>query len=155
MAKVYVKEQVCIGCRLCEVYCQLSHSGHKELVKAFKGPNKPVSRLRVEIDKHVSFSVRCQNCDDAPCVQACLTGALSRDDNSGKVKCDEERCVGCWTCMLVCPYGAIRQNQAEKRMAKCDLCPEEDIPACIRHCPNEALIFVKDENEVLSKAVGE
>jgi carbon-monoxide dehydrogenase iron sulfur subunit len=95
MARVYVKEQVCIGCRLCEVYCQLSHSGQKELVKAFQGPNRPVSRVRIEVDKHVSFSVRCQNCQDAPCLQACITGALSRDVATGQVVCDEERCVGC------------------------------------------------------------
>ncbi len=149
MARVYVKEQVCIGCRLCEVYCQLSHSGHKELVKAFRGPNIPVPRLRVEVDKHVSFSVRCQNCEDAPCVHACITGALSRNSESGQVICEEERCVGCWTCTLVCPYGAIRQNQAEKRMAKCDLCPEEEIPACVANCPNEALIFAADEEQVV------
>jgi len=144
MGRVYVKEDVCIGCHLCEVYCQLRHAQSRDLVKAFKRETpRPLPRLRVEEKDMVSFSVRCQQCDEAPCVQACLTGALTRDPVSLLVKVDEERCIGCWTCLLVCPLGAIRQDTEQKKVLKCDLCQGEEIPACVANCPNEALVYVE------------
>ena len=96
MKRIYVNEQVCIGCHLCEVYCQLQHSNSKDLIKAFKGESpRPLSRLWVEQRKPLSFSVRCQHCDEPSCVYACLTGALSRCPESGIVIVDDERCIGC------------------------------------------------------------
>ncbi|HEY77791.1 MAG TPA: 4Fe-4S dicluster domain-containing protein [Dehalococcoidia bacterium] len=144
MKRVYVNEAVCIGCHLCEVYCQLQHAQSKDLVKLFKRENpRTLPRLRVEERGIVSFSVRCQQCDEAPCVQACLTGALARDSLSGTVAVDPERCIGCWTCLLFCPLGAIRQNEGQDKMIKCDLCPGEEVPVCVTNCPNEALAYVE------------
>ena len=144
MKQVYVKEQVCIGCHLCEVYCQLQHAQSTDLIKAFKRESpRPLPRLRVEEREVLSFSVRCQQCEEAPCVQACLTGALTRDPVNSLVKVDEERCIGCWTCLLVCPLGALRQDTKQKRVLKCDLCQGEEIPACVANCPNEALVYVE------------
>ena len=143
MKRVYVKEEVCIGCHLCEVYCQLQHARSTDLVKAFKRESpRPLPRLRVEEKGVVSFSVRCQQCDEAPCVQACLTGALARDPASSLVEVDRERCIGCWTCLLVCPLGAIKQDTGQKKVLKCDLCPGEEIQVCVANCPNEALVYM-------------
>jgi len=145
MRKVYVKEEVCIGCRLCEVYCQLQHARSSDLVKAFKEESPPpLPRLRVDERGVVSLSVRCQQCDDAPCVQACLTGALERNPESRLVTVDEDRCIGCWTCVLVCPLAAIRQDKEQKKALKCDLCQGEEIPVCVANCPNEALVYVEE-----------
>jgi carbon-monoxide dehydrogenase iron sulfur subunit len=144
MKKVFVNEEVCIGCGLCEVYCRLQHSGTKDLVKAYKKESpRALPRVRVEEQGNVAFSVRCQQCDDAPCVQACLTGALSRDTETGAVIVDEEKCVGCWTCILVCPFGAVKQDISRKKTVRCDLCPGEEIPVCVLNCPNEALAYVE------------
>ena len=146
MKKIFINESACIACHLCEVYCQLQHSQAKDIVKAFKrGSPRNSTRLKIEEKRPVAFSIRCQHCDDRPCVYACLTGALSWDPNSGIVDVDEERCVGCWTCILVCPFGAIKQNTHQKKIAKCDLCQGEDIPACVANCPNEALICVETD----------
>jgi carbon-monoxide dehydrogenase iron sulfur subunit len=102
-------------------------------------------RLRVEEKGTVSFSVRCQHCDEAPCVQACLTGALTRDPVSSLVEVDEERCIGCGTCLLACPLGVLRLDKEEHKMLKCDLCQGKEIPACVVNCPNEALVYVEVE----------
>jgi carbon-monoxide dehydrogenase iron sulfur subunit len=52
--------------------------------------------------------------------------------------------VGCWTCILVCPFGAIQRDEREKKVAsKCDFCAGLDIPACVANCPNEALILTE------------
>jgi carbon-monoxide dehydrogenase iron sulfur subunit len=145
MKRIYIKAEVCIGCRLCEVYCQLQQAQSRDLVKAFKRESPPaLPRLRVEERGSVSFSVRCQQCDEAPCVQACLTGALTRDPVSSLVKVDEKRCIGCWTCLLVCPLGALRQDSGQKKVLKCDLCQGEEIPVCVAACPNEALVVSEE-----------
>ena len=142
MKKVYVNEQVCIGCRLCEVYCRLQHSRSRDLIKAFKKENpRPISRVRIETKKSAAFSIRCQHCKEAPCVSACITGALTRDLATGKVDVDENRCVGCWTCLLVCPISAIQTDTWQHRIAKCDLCDGEEVPVCVANCPNEALVY--------------
>lgn len=144
MRRVYVKEEVCIGCHLCEVYCQLQHAQSKDIIKAFKRESpRPLPRLRVEEEGELSFSVRCQHCDEAPCVRACLTGAITRDRETGVIKVDGEKCMGCWTCILVCPYGAIRRDAAGGKTVKCDLCEGEDVPVCVANCPNEALVYVE------------
>jgi len=141
MRQVYIKEPVCIGCHLCEVYCRLKHSRSGDLVKAHKKESpRPLPRLRVDECGIESLSVRCQHCEQAPCIQACLTGALSRDPLTSLVTVDEERCIGCGTCSLVCPLGVPRLDTALKKMVKCDLCQDEEIPACVANCPNEALV---------------
>lgn len=144
MKRVYINEQVCMGCHLCEVYCQLKHAQSPDLIKAFKrGTCKPLPRLHIEEKKPVFFSLRCQHCDEPPCVYACLTGALSKNPVSGAVTVDENKCVGCWTCALVCPYGAVVQDTNNGKMVKCDLCLDEDVPVCVANCPNEALVYTE------------
>lgn len=136
-----------MGCHLCEVYCQQQHSQSKDLIKAFKKESpRPLPRVRMEAKDSVSFSVRCQHCEDAPCVQACLTGALTKDPVTGVVLVDTEKCVGCWTCILVCPYGAIRRDTERSKAVKCDMCQGRPTPACVDNCPNEALIYAEAEN---------
>ena len=144
MKKVYVKEEVCMGCHLCEVYCQLQHAQWKDLIKAFKRESpRPLPRLRVEENGPVAFSVQCQQCNDAPCVYACLTGAITRDEVTGIIVVDQDRCAGCWTCILVCPFGAISRDSKGGKTIKCDLCQGENVPVCVTNCPNEALVYVE------------
>ncbi len=101
----------------------------------------PIARVRPVIDRPLSIGIQCHHCNDAPCVAACLTGAMSIDEETGKVVHDLVKCIGCWTCVMVCPFGAIVVSESQKVPAKCDLCPELKIPACVANCPNEALTF--------------
>lgn len=146
MKRIYVNEEYCIGCRLCEIHCQVQHSPSKKIIKAFREENpKVMPRLLVEEEGPLSFAMQCRHCDDAPCVEACITGAMHRDEETGAVLCDEDRCVGCWMCVMVCPFGAIQRNLlGSKAASKCDLCIGEDVPVCVAHCPNEALVFVEE-----------
>jgi carbon-monoxide dehydrogenase iron sulfur subunit len=142
MKRISIKEEACIGCGLCKVYCTVEHSKTKDPIKAYRRESpKPVSRVRVETNKPSSISIRCQNCKDAPCVNACLSGGMSLDKETGLVVHDSEKCIGCWTCIMVCPYGAIKQDSSGKVVAKCDLCPNLETPACVANCPNEALVL--------------
>jgi carbon-monoxide dehydrogenase iron sulfur subunit len=141
MKKVYAKEEVCIGCKLCEVYCRTEHSRSKNIIKAHKAEDpRPVARVLVEETRPVSFAVQCRHCDEPICVESCITGAMMKDE-SGKVTYNQEKCVGCWTCVLVCPHGAPQRDLDRRKIAKCDLCPGRETPACVEGCPNQALVY--------------
>ncbi|OGN98205.1 MAG: 4Fe-4S ferredoxin [Chloroflexi bacterium RBG_13_51_36] len=146
MKRVYVKEEACIGCGLCQVYCQLEHSQSKDLIKAFKKETpRPLPRVHVERNVEVSFPIQCRHCTEPWCVYSCLTGAMHKESISDEVVVDMEKCIGCWTCIVACPCGALSRDLDSKTVIKCDLCPGREIPACVINCPNEALVLSADE----------
>jgi carbon-monoxide dehydrogenase iron sulfur subunit len=137
------REEVCIGCRLCEVHCLVQHSQSKDLIHAYKREQpKAIPRVRVEEQGPLSFAVQCFHCEEPLCAYSCLTGALRKMED-GTVLLDEDKCIGCWTCVMACPYGAITMDTVHKVAVKCDLCPGRDVPACVENCPNQALILVE------------
>ncbi|HEY6007271.1 MAG TPA: 4Fe-4S dicluster domain-containing protein [Geobacteraceae bacterium] len=143
MKRIYTLEDVCIGCHLCEVACITEHSRSKDPVKAFlHEPERPISRCTVEEwdGGVVSLSTTCRHCDEPDCLRACISGAIQKHEN-GVVRIDTEQCVGCWSCVMACPYGAIQRNTARKKANKCDLCPDRKSPACVDACPNRALVY--------------
>lgn len=139
MKRVYVNEKRCLGCRLCEYNCAFANSGLSDMFK-LKG-RKISPRIRVEGDEKINFAVSCRHCVDPICVKSCIAGALSKDSN-GMVSIDHERCVGCRTCVLVCPYGAVAPDD-EGVITKCELCLKNSCgePACVKGCPNRAIVF--------------
>ena len=141
MKRIYIREEYCIGCRLCEIHCLVQHSKSKKIIKAFKKEfPRALPRILVEEKGYLSFAIQCRHCEEAPCIEACITGAMYRDEATGAVLCNEDRCIGCWMCIMVCPFGVIKRNLEKKRIAsKCDLCYEEEMPVCVANCPNEAL----------------
>jgi carbon-monoxide dehydrogenase iron sulfur subunit len=148
MKRIYVNEEYCVACRLCEIHCLVQHSRSKKIIKAFKEElPRALPRVLVEEEGPLSFAMQCRHCAEAHCIEACITGAIHRDDLTGAILCDEEKCVGCWMCVMVCPFGAIRRNvDGSKAISKCDLCAGEETPVCVAHCPNEALVY--EEREV-------
>lgn len=146
MRRVLVKEELCIGCGLCRVQCETHHAGRKDedIVKSFKKrAAPPAGGVRIEQSGIQCLSVRCQHCEDAQCVEACLTGALHRDEESGLVLIDSERCIGCGTCVLVCPFGAISRDPVSGKAVKCDGCLDREVPRCVSICPNGALVVTE------------
>jgi carbon-monoxide dehydrogenase iron sulfur subunit len=71
---------------------------------------------------------------------------MSKDPVTGVVTVDKNKCMGCWTCIVACPNGALVRDKNNNVVNKCDLCPDQDIPVCVMNCPNEAL-FVVEESE--------
>ena len=99
---------------------------------------------------------RCNQCEDAPCVAACPTGAMfARSD--GIVDFDKRVCIGCKACMAACPYDAIFINPEDHSAEKCNFCAHRlDVglePACVVVCPTEA-ILVGDVNDPSSAVAG-
>ena len=79
MKRIVAHEEFCINCRLCEVHCLVQHSRSKKIIKAFrKEKDSIVPGIKVEQSGCVSFALQCRHCDDAPCIEACMTGEIGR-----------------------------------------------------------------------------
>ncbi|MFW6134127.1 MAG: 4Fe-4S dicluster domain-containing protein [Elusimicrobiota bacterium] len=154
MKRIKINEKYCMACRLCEINCIVAHSKSKKILKAFKEElPRALARVKVFEKGAVSFALQCRHCDqdkktgrEAPCIEACLTGAMKRNEKTGEVEHNSDKCIGCWMCIMSCPYGVIIADKRERKVAtKCDLCPDEEVPACVQACINEALTLEEDE----------
>jgi Fe-S-cluster-containing hydrogenase component 2 len=135
MAKVlYIDHDKCTGCRLCELVCAVSHDGIS---------NPARSRIRVMKWEAEGLYVpmTCQQCQDAPCLNVCPVKAISRDEELGRVKVDYDICIGCRSCVSVCPFGAMIFNSRDRRVLKCDVCDGD--PQCVRFCEVKAVEFIE------------
>lgn len=139
MKRVYVNEEWCLGCHLCEYNCAFANSGETDMAFALKG--KPLyPRIHIEEGDKICYAVSCRHCADPLCVKSCIAAALQVKD--GVITVDQSRCVGCLTCVLVCPYGALAPNETGV-MQKCELCLQNTCgaPACVQGCPNQAIVY--------------
>lgn len=154
MKRIYAIQNWCIDCKRCEVACKAFHSPWPgDAVKAYKlADDECFPRIRVEGDVFASVAVNCRHCAKPKCIEGCISGAMQKDPVTGVVTSDPARCVGCRTCVSMCPFGAVKvvPTKGVKPIAvKCDLCgdgagtPGE--PSCVAACPNRALIYVESE----------
>ncbi len=140
MKRVTVHEEWCLGCHLCEYNCAFANSGLSDMVKALK--NTAIHPMvHVEEDGAIHYAVSCRHCEDPLCTKGCISGALTKGAD-GVVTIDRNRCVGCLTCMLLCPYGCIVTDENET-VLKCELCVTNGrgTPACVEGCPNRAIVY--------------
>lgn len=172
---VIADPSLCIGCRTCEVACAVSHQsgscsgtleregglhlaiedGHLVSKDSYFQP-----RLKVIVGSKVTTPVLCRQCEDKPCAMACPNNAIVSED--GCVKVLQERCIGCKSCVVACPYGAMavvlkevapaanslfKRPQTKAQALKCDLCRHREAgPACVEVCPTQALRLVTPEH---------
>lgn len=153
MKKIYCKVQECLACRSCELACAAAHSETKDIGQAIRDKTLADPRIRVEyVDEKGSLqrvraiAVQCRQCEEALCEQACIAGGIHRDKETGDMVVSLEKCVGCWSCIMVCPVGAITKDELSHHIVKCDHCPGEDTPVCILACPTGALEY-REQNE--------
>lgn len=145
MKEIFVRLDRCVGCRSCEMACATEHSASKSLLGAIGEKPVPRKRLYIEPVSGHKIPLICRHCEDAPCVTVCRTGAMSQDAVTRIVTRDIERCIGCWMCAMVCPYGVIGRQKEGRKAVKCDRCPDLETPACVAACSTNALVFSNEE----------
>lgn len=146
MKHIFVRWERCTACKTCQVACMVEHSAAKDLFAAMFETPRPRTRVYVEAVNGSQVPILCRHCDDAPCLNACIAGALYRDEATGAVRSNLDRCIGCWTCVMVCPYGVVTRQLETQRALKCDLCPDRDVPVCVAACPTGALVYAEADD---------
>lgn len=127
--KILVRPGLCDGCGECITACGRAASLRQ-------GQDAPV--IKILKDAAVNVPELCRSCSDAPCVRACMAGCRYQN-GEGWVVTDYSRCVGCWMCIMACPFGAIERVGDEHVAVKCDGCLGSDIAPCVAACPAGAL----------------
>jgi carbon-monoxide dehydrogenase iron sulfur subunit len=145
--KVYARPDLCTGCRSCEIACVVEHSVSKNLFAALYETPAPRYRMIVQAANGLKLPLNCRHCSEPDCLFACKSGAISKNPVTSEVQINLAKCVGCWMCVMVCPFGAVHPDMERTQATKCDLCPDRASgPACVVSCPTKALRFgSKDE----------
>jgi carbon-monoxide dehydrogenase iron sulfur subunit len=77
-----------------------------------------------------------------------MNGCITKDAETGQMLHDQTRCVGCWMCVMVCPFGAIATGGENERglpiAIRCDLCEGEKETLCTMVCPTGAITCVEE-----------
>lgn len=148
MKQIFCHIQNCLACRACELACAVAHSQSKNLVGAVQEEELPRHRVHVvlvdekgTLRSSRTLAIQCRHCEEPLCAQACIAGGIRKDEETGDIIVNPAKCVGCWSCIMVCPIGAIVKDEDLHRIVKCDHCPDQDTPACVDACPTHALVF--------------
>ena len=137
MKIIKVDERKCTGCHQCELWCASEISSESKVMPdSFFDAPQPVPRVFVEGKK---FALQCRHCPDAPCLDACPNGTMQRDPETDLVFVNEITCIGCWMCVMVCPFGVINPYSSMKVAVKCDRCRNMGYPICAEACPTGAI----------------
>ncbi len=135
-----IDQRRCIGCHACTVACKQEQDVplgvFRTWVKYIEKGEFPNTRRHFTV-------LRCNHCDDAPCVKICPTTALFKRED-GIVDFDTSKCIGCKSCMQACPYDALYIDPREHTAMKCNFCAHRvDVglkPACEIVCPETAIV---------------
>lgn len=173
----------CIGCNTCAVRCKLSNNLPNGIMwnRIMTNGGDAADTLAGEYPNcSIAFyPIACQHCADPACTKACPVGATYKDPETGIVRQDYDKCLGCRMCMAACPYTGVRSFNWEDpayyldirlgesdasphqkhTVEKCVLCHnrvERGLePACVEVCPMRARVFgdLDDPDSDISKLV--
>jgi formate dehydrogenase iron-sulfur subunit len=155
---------LCIGCKACEVACKEWNNLPADEIHLTGESFDNTGRLSSNTWRHVNFiehTVRddvqgafqsgwlmmsdvCKHCHNAPCLEACPTGALFRTEFD-TVVVQQDICNGCGYCQPACPFGVVDVNVQDGKAHKCTLCYDRLKgglePACAKSCPTDSIQF--------------
>lgn len=151
--RMIVANDKCKGCRRCEVACIAAHHG-MTMKEAMKCRDEFVSRVQVIKTDDFKITVRCHQCENAPCCNVCPTGALQQGED-GEIFMNNEMCIACGLCLASCPYGVIQldgygkpavEGSTDRQVAvRCDMCKDwrrengKTVTACMEACMVQGL----------------
>lgn len=163
----------CRACRRCEVAC-IAARHNLSFKDATKRKKEFGARLTVVKTDSYKTTVRCHQCNPAPCCHICPTGALQQGAD-GIIHMSPELCIACEMCIDACPYGAVHIDTVELPVAKveddphdveltqprriavrCDLCRDwrkennKACTACMEACPAHAMALQLDDGTLVT-----
>ena len=175
----------CVGCNACTVACKMANNVPQDIfwTRALTDGGEMMDTPAGEFPE-VSLgyiTVSCQHCENPACAKVCPVGATYKDPETGVVRQDYDKCIGCRMCMSACPYTGVRSfNWEEPRypmdfalgdadapkhqkhvVEKCIFCYQRlargETPACMDLCPARARHFgdLDDPDSEVSKLLKE
>ena len=135
-----IDHRKCIGCHACSVACKEEHQVplgvYRTWVKYVEKGAFPHTQRHFTV-------LRCNHCENAPCVTICPVTALYKRTD-GIVDFDTDVCIGCKACMQACPYDALYIDPNTDTAAKCNFCAHRTEiglqPSCEVVCPTQAIL---------------
>ena len=137
----------CVACSSCSVACTIENGSEKHLRSIFTNNPEAIETIPV-----LNLSLACNHCEKPLCLEGCPASAYYRDEFTGAVILNENKCIGCNYCTWNCPYDAPKYSEKKGVVEKCQLCvsliKSEMMPACVNGCPTGALGFGEIPNKV-------
>lgn len=148
MKRIFIDKDKCEGCFGCTVACMAEHNPVGKSVYDLtmsSGENSILNNVLADASGHPT-PVFCRHCDDPDCARACMSGAMRKDQETGRVTYDKDRCASCYMCLMSCRYGVLKVDLATRQIIqKCDYCGDRDTPRCVDECPAGALEYKEVE----------
>ena len=135
MKQLIIRPRLCTNCHICELACSFRHSNEFSLAH---------SRVRTIFHPEEELTVPeiCLQCIDAACMKSCPSNAIYLDEDLDCIRINYDRCVGCLSCVMGCPFGNMLQDPSRPgHVFKCDLCDGD--PVCARFCPTGAIVYAE------------
>ncbi len=151
---IHFEAERCIQCWACEVACKQWNE-----IPAGQAPRcwgeEQDEGVFPHLKRIMTFHV-CKQCEQPECVAACPTQALIKEEISGVVLVDAERCILCRRCAEACPFDVPQFGP--RSMDKCDRCLSCGVawgsaPHCVATCPTQALRYEGEEDEAVAAQV--
>lgn len=154
----------CIGCHTCAVACKGENGLPDDIwwnrVLTKDSNTMDNSSGIFPILNLAYITLACQHCENPACVKACPVGATYKDSETGAVRQDNDRCIGCRMCMSACPYTGVRSfNWDAPRFSSGFATGDIDVPAHQKHTVEKCTMcwhrMARDEDpECVSACVG-
>lgn len=147
MKRIIIDAEKCDGCKNCSLACMQAHQKDaKSLYDIDLSDIHNESRNFIYKKEDGGYApIFCRHCDEPECVLSCMSGALEKEEASGQVQYDKEKCGSCFMCVMNCPYGVLKPDDATNSVViKCDFCKDAGgEPSCVKACPKQA-IYVEE-----------
>ena len=109
----------CFGCQTCVTACKLANHVPAGIMwnRVYTIGGEWLDTAAGQYPDKLSMSflpLACQHCGNPACVKVCPVGATYKDKDTGVVRQDYDRCIGCRMCMAACPYTGIRSFNWEQ-----------------------------------------
>lgn len=173
----------CVGCHTCSIACKIKNNLPDDVIW-----NRVLTNGGASMDTASGtfpnlskeyVTVACQHCENPACVKVCPVGATFKDPDTGAVRQDYDKCIGCRMCIAACPYTGVRSfnwdepthsigfavgdtdapEHQKHTVEKCTMCwhrlARGEEPTCVEACLAKARHWgdLDDPNSEISKLI--